>query len=64
VTHIDKLTEWNDYYIYNSAQADYFITQGYLPIHIGIGKYSDVYIQFERNENTETAMKKWRKRKL
>jgi hypothetical protein len=32
--------------------------------YVGIVKYTDLYIQFERNQNAEIAIKKWRERKL
>ncbi len=49
-------------YIYNMQQADFYMTQGLIPVGAGIGKLGHAYVRFEKNVLYETLFAQWCKR--
>lgn len=47
------------FYIYNLAQANYFISKGLVPLLVGKSSSGNVYIKFVRNEKAEMVFTKW-----
>lgn len=51
------------FYIYNLGQANYFISNGLVPIMVGKSDSGTVYIKFVRDEEAENIFTKWCNRK-
>lgn len=49
------------FYIYNFKQAKFFITWGLPVLDIKRGAHGDIYVLFERNENSEKAFIAWKR---
>ncbi|NBI06626.1 hypothetical protein [Senegalia massiliensis] len=55
----DKIYK-NDYYIYHLEQVNWLLEQGLKPQRVGIGKHGDYYALFERNQETEDIINRWK----
>lgn len=47
------------FYIYNFAQAKFFITNGLNVLKVGVGKQGDVYHKFLRDEKANEVFDRW-----
>jgi hypothetical protein len=48
------------FYIYNLAQAKFFIDSGLKVEEIGVGSKGDVFHRFVRNQEADIVFEKWR----
>lgn len=50
------------FYIYNLAQANYFISNGLIPLMVGKSQSGMVFIKFIRDKTAEDIFTKWCKK--
>ena len=49
----------NDIYLYNLAQAQFFLDHGICPVAIGRGNSGMIFLKFKRDAATEEVFQNW-----
>lgn len=58
-----NISEQRYFHIYNLGQANFFISNGLVPLMVGKSNGGSVYVKFVRDEEAENVFIKWCSRK-